>query len=122
MKRVPSATQTIEITGSAQCHPIARWSAERESLFYNRRNAIWLCVGALWKQSVGLIRQSRTPQHTIGIRMKKIIVATVLAAIGSTAALAADLGARAPYSKAPAMVAAVGSWSGFYLGGNVGYG
>ncbi|MFL6817662.1 MAG: outer membrane protein [Bradyrhizobium sp.] len=53
--------------------------------------------------------------------MKKIIVATVLAAVGSTAALAADLGARAPYAKAPAMVA-VGNWSGFYIGANVGYG
>jgi outer membrane immunogenic protein len=54
--------------------------------------------------------------------MKKIILATVLAGIGSTSALAADLGARAPYSKAPAMVAAVSNWSGFYIGGNVGYG
>src|SRR5215210_7305161 len=54
--------------------------------------------------------------------MKKIIVATVLAGLSSTAALAADLGARAPYSKAPAMMAAVSNWSGFYLGGNVGYG
>ena len=54
--------------------------------------------------------------------MKKIILATVLAALGSTTALAADLGARAPYAKAPAMVAAVSNWSGFYIGGNVGYG
>jgi outer membrane immunogenic protein len=54
--------------------------------------------------------------------MKKIILATVLAGLSSTAALAADLGARAPYSKAPAMVAAAASWAGFYLGGNVGYG
>src|SRR3981189_877847 len=53
--------------------------------------------------------------------MKKIILATVLAGIGSTAALAADLGART-YTKAPAMMTAVGNWSGFYIGGNVGYG
>jgi outer membrane immunogenic protein len=53
--------------------------------------------------------------------MKKIIVATVLAAIGSTSTLAADLGARAPYTKAPAM-AALANWSGFYVGANVGYG
>jgi outer membrane immunogenic protein len=53
--------------------------------------------------------------------MKKIILATVLAGIGSTAALAADLGART-YTKAPAMMAAVSNWSGFYIGGNVGYG
>src|SRR5215208_2446965 len=53
--------------------------------------------------------------------MKKIILATVLAGLSSTAALAADLGARTPYTKAPAMVA-VSNWSGFYIGGNVGYG
>jgi outer membrane immunogenic protein len=54
--------------------------------------------------------------------MKKIVLATVLAGLTSTAALAADLGARAPYAKAPAMMQAVSNWSGFYIGGNVGYG
>jgi outer membrane immunogenic protein len=53
--------------------------------------------------------------------MKKIIVATVLATLSSTAALAADLGARAPYAKAPAMMAAVGNWSGLYIGADAGY-
>jgi outer membrane immunogenic protein len=53
--------------------------------------------------------------------MKKIILAAVLAGLSSTAALAADLGARTPYAKAPAMVA-VSNWSGFHVGGNVGYG
>jgi len=53
--------------------------------------------------------------------MNKIILATVLAGLGSTAALAADLGART-YTKAPAMMATVSNWSGFYIGGNVGYG
>jgi outer membrane immunogenic protein len=43
----------------------------------------------------------------------------VFAAIGS--ANAADLAAR-PYTKAPAMIAAVYDWSGFYIGGNVGWG
>jgi len=52
--------------------------------------------------------------------MKKVIVAAVLAAIGSTAALAADLGARTPYTKAPAMVA-LSNWSGFYIGADAGY-
>jgi outer membrane immunogenic protein len=55
-----------------------------------------------------------------GIHMKKIILATVLAGMASTSALAADLGARAPYAKAPAMVA-VSNWSGFYIGGDAGY-
>jgi outer membrane immunogenic protein len=54
--------------------------------------------------------------------MKKIILATLLAGLGSAAALAADLGAAAPYAKAPAMMAAVNNWSGFYIGGNIGYG
>jgi outer membrane immunogenic protein len=54
--------------------------------------------------------------------MKKIILATVLAGLGSTAALAADMGARTPYTKAPTMMAPVASWAGFYIGGNVGYG
>src|SRR3954453_9055161 len=54
--------------------------------------------------------------------MKKIILATLLAGLGSASALAADMGARTPYTKAPAMMAAVSNWSGFYIGGNVGYG
>jgi outer membrane immunogenic protein len=53
--------------------------------------------------------------------MKKIILATVLAGVGSTAALAADLGARIN-TKAPAMMAPVSNWSGLYIGGNVGNG
>jgi outer membrane immunogenic protein len=67
-----------------------------------------------------LIHQNRS-KDIIGIHMKKIILATVLAGIGSTAALAADLGART-YTKAPAMMASVSNWTGFYIGGNVGYG
>jgi outer membrane immunogenic protein len=54
--------------------------------------------------------------------MKKLVLATVLAGIGATSALAADLGARAPYAKAPPIMATVSNWSGFYIGGNVGYG
>jgi outer membrane immunogenic protein len=53
--------------------------------------------------------------------MKKIVLATVLAALGSAPALAADLGPRA-YTKAPMMAAPVSSWQGLYIGGNVGYG
>jgi hypothetical protein len=67
MKRVLIATPSIEITRSAQCHPIARWSADRESLFYNGRNAIWFCAGALWKQSAGFSTVNRTLQGIIGI-------------------------------------------------------
>src|SRR6266404_7848873 len=65
-----------------------------------------------------LIHQNRS-KDIIGIHMKKIILATVLAGIGSTAALAADLGART-YTKAPAM-APVSNWSGWYAGLNAGW-
>ena len=66
--------------------------------------------------------QQHRRKDIIGIHMKKIILATVLAALGSTSALAADLGARAPYAKAPAMVDHVYNWTGFYIGVSAGYG
>jgi outer membrane immunogenic protein len=47
--------------------------------------------------------------------MKKLILAAVLAGIGSTAVSAADMGAP----NAP-VVAAVYNWTGFYIGGDVG--
>ena len=55
--------------------------------------------------------------------MKKFLLTTVgLVALGMAApASAADLAAR-PYTKAPPMVAAVYDWSGFYIGGNGGWG
>jgi outer membrane immunogenic protein len=55
--------------------------------------------------------------------MKKFLLGAVgfvaLAMVGP--ASAADLAAR-PYSKAPAMIAALYDWSGFYLGANGGWG
>jgi outer membrane immunogenic protein len=56
-------------------------------------------------------------------RMKKILLVTAsLIALGAVApAVAADLAAR-PYTKAPAMIAAVYDWSGFYIGANGGWG
>jgi outer membrane immunogenic protein len=55
--------------------------------------------------------------------MKKILLVTAsLIALGAAApAVAADLAAR-PYTKAPAMIAAVYDWSGFYIGANGGWG
>ena len=55
--------------------------------------------------------------------MKKVLLVTVsLIALGAAApAVAADLAAR-PYAKAPAMIAAVYDWSGFYIGVNGGWG
>src|ERR1700710_2997030 len=56
--------------------------------------------------------------------MKKFLLGTVaLVALGATVpALAADLPARsAPYySKAPAYVAPIYNWTGFYIGGHIG--
>jgi outer membrane immunogenic protein len=55
--------------------------------------------------------------------MKKFLQVTVgLVALSFAApASAADLAAR-PYTKAPAMIAAVYDWSGFYIGANGGWG
>lgn len=55
------------------------------------------------------------------IRMKKLFLTTVALAAIATSASAADLTAR-PYTKAPAVVAAVYDWSGFYIGANGGWG
>jgi outer membrane immunogenic protein len=56
------------------------------------------------------------------ITMKKLLLGTVaLVALGATVpALAADLAARPYYNKAPAYVAPIYNWTGFYIGGHVG--
>ena len=58
-----------------------------------------------------------------GTKMKKVfLVSASLIALGAAApAMAADLAAR-PYTKAPAMIATVYDWSGFYVGINGGWG
>lgn len=53
--------------------------------------------------------------------MKRLLAALAITIFGLTGAQAADLAAR-PYTKAPPPVAAVYDWTGFYVGGNVGYG
>jgi outer membrane immunogenic protein len=50
----------------------------------------------------------------------KLVVALLAGLFGATSALAADLPART-YTKAPIMVEPVYNWTGFYIGGNVGY-
>jgi len=54
--------------------------------------------------------------------MKKLQLALgALAAIGATVpALAADLGSRPYYGKAPAYAAPIYNWTGFYIGGHLG--
>ena len=52
--------------------------------------------------------------------MKRILLATVaLAALGSASALAADMPQR-PVYKAPVMMAPPPTWTGCYIGGNIG--
>lgn len=53
--------------------------------------------------------------------MRRILIAAVIASTMTAGAQAADLAAR-PYTKAPPAVAAVYDWTGFYVGGNIGYG
>jgi outer membrane immunogenic protein len=53
--------------------------------------------------------------------MKTLLITVTAALIGATGAQAADIAAR-PYTKAPPAAAAVYDWTGFYVGGNVGYG
>jgi outer membrane immunogenic protein len=53
--------------------------------------------------------------------MKKILLASVIAALGTAQALAADMAPRS-YAKAPVMAVPASSWQGLYVGGNVGYG
>jgi outer membrane immunogenic protein len=52
--------------------------------------------------------------------LKAIAAAAVTAVAVTSAASAADLAAR-PYTKAPVMVEPIYNWTGFYIGGNVGY-
>ncbi|MFL6818645.1 MAG: outer membrane protein [Bradyrhizobium sp.] len=52
--------------------------------------------------------------------MKKINAVALLTLCSCYPAFAADLGAR-PYTKAPPVAASIYSWTGFYVGGNVGY-
>src|SRR5450631_799159 len=51
---------------------------------------------------------------------KFIAALAVTAALGASAASAADLGARPYYGKAPAFVDSIYNWSGFYVGGHLG--
>lgn len=55
------------------------------------------------------------------IAMKRFFIGIVAAAsLLATNASAADLAAR-PYTKAPVIAAPIYNWTGFYIGGNVGY-
>ena len=54
--------------------------------------------------------------------MKRIFIGMVaIASLLTTGAVAADLAARPVYTKAPIVVDPGYNWSGFYIGGNIGY-
>jgi outer membrane immunogenic protein len=53
--------------------------------------------------------------------MRNLLIAAAIAIAGFGSAKAADLAAHHMYTKAP-LVTAVYDWTGFYVGGNVGYG
>jgi outer membrane immunogenic protein len=52
--------------------------------------------------------------------MKKLALAVSIVALSSAGAFAADLPAKV-YTKAPIIVAPIYDWTGFYVGGNIGY-
>jgi outer membrane immunogenic protein len=52
--------------------------------------------------------------------MKKLALAVSIVALSSAGAFAADLPARV-YTKAPVIVDPIYDWTGFYVGGNIGY-
>ena len=52
--------------------------------------------------------------------VKLLLAAAAMASLIATSAFAADLPARV-YTKAPPPMVAVYNWTGFYIGGNVGY-
>ena len=52
---------------------------------------------------------------------RMLIGIAALASFVATGALAADLPMKTPYTKAPAYVEPVFNWTGFYVGGNLGY-
>jgi len=88
-----------------------------ESAIVRRINWIAWAVATDFKALLGTNGSVKKSRET---GMRKFLLGVVgLAALGTAPAFAADL---APYTKAPAMVAAIYDWSGFYVGFNGGGG
>ena len=88
-----------------------------ESAIVCRTNWIAWAVATDFKALLGTNGSVKKSRET---GMRKFLLGVVgLAALGTAPAFAADL---APYTKAPAMVAAIYDWSGFYVGFNGGGG
>ena len=59
--------------------------------------------------------------QSCGVRMKQILIAALaMTALGSASALAADLPQRPTYKAAPVAVVPPPTWTGCYIGGNLG--
>src|SRR5215470_17922436 len=74
-------------------------------------------LGARATNRFGTNGSGKEPEN----EMKKLLLGIVGVIALAAPASAADLAAR-PYTKAPAMIAAVYDWSGFYIGANGGWG
>src|SRR5258708_39040431 len=76
----------------------------------------------MWRLCLALTLEDQKAKKSWGNSMKKFLLGTIgLVALGMAApAVAADLPAR-PYTPPP-MVGAIYDWSGFYIGGNSGWG
>ncbi len=66
----------------------------------------------------GIVLREPISRPDTETEVKTLVLATSLVLSGSIAASAADLPAR--YTKAPPLAAPIDSWTGFYVGGNVG--
>jgi hypothetical protein len=79
---------------------------------------LWLLRDSVRNQRFVYLSQSFSPG---GHFMKRIVIGiAAIASLLTTGASAADLAPRM-YTKAPTPVAVVYDWTGFYIGGNVGY-
>src|SRR5229473_834319 len=111
---------TTEDTVSIQIHAGARGIFVAANLLM--AGALMLAASAS-AADVPLKAPADFDSNPWGTVMKKLwlaIVASVALAAGGPA-IAADLAVKAPVYKAPPIVVPVWSWSGFYVGGNVGY-
>ena len=83
----------------------------------NTRVFVRCCVAATCTVRIGIYKAGI---ETTRFSMKVILSAAAVALLATSAASAADLATKAPmYAKAP--VVAPFSWTGFYIGGNVGW-
>jgi outer membrane immunogenic protein len=78
-------------------------------------------LNAKMAERIFKIHHTIRPQRAPTMNTRTILLSGVCVAALCASALAADLPAKAPYYKAPPPVPAF-SWSGCYVGGNLGYG